>query len=141
MQNGGCHPVDGCADGDGFKGADFEYLAANVTYTETGETIFPPYAIKKFPGGAKVAFIGMTLEGTPLIVSPDGIQDIAFHDETETVNALVGELKDQGIEAIVVLLHEGGSVPASGQRRGQRRRHQQLRRCDRPDRRHGSELR
>ena len=31
MQDGGCHPVDGCQDGDGFAGADFDYLAANVT--------------------------------------------------------------------------------------------------------------
>ena len=30
MQQGGCHPVDGCLDGDGFDGADFEFLAANV---------------------------------------------------------------------------------------------------------------
>ena len=30
MQNGGCHPVDGCQDGDGFAGAVFQYLAANV---------------------------------------------------------------------------------------------------------------
>ena len=118
MQNGGCHPVDGCADGDGFAGADFQYLAANVTYRAgqplAGQTIFPPYAIKTFPGNVKVAFIGMTLEGTPLIVSPDGITDISFHDETETVNALADELVDQGIEAIVVLLHEGGNVAASG---------------------------
>ena len=38
-----------------------------------GDTIFPPYAVHDFPGGDKVAFVGMTLEGTPLIVSPDGI--------------------------------------------------------------------
>ncbi|HEY3427255.1 MAG TPA: metallophosphoesterase, partial [Acidimicrobiia bacterium] len=31
MQEGGCHPVDMCLDGDGFAGADFQYLAANVT--------------------------------------------------------------------------------------------------------------
>ena len=30
MQNGGCHPVDGCRDGNGFAGADFRFLAANV---------------------------------------------------------------------------------------------------------------
>ena len=29
MQDGGCHPVDGCQDGDGFAGADFDYLAAS----------------------------------------------------------------------------------------------------------------
>ena len=46
MQNGGCHPVDGCLDGDGFDGADFQFLAANVKSCDTGETFFPPYAIR-----------------------------------------------------------------------------------------------
>ena len=36
MQDGGCHPVDGCQDGDGFAGADFDYLAANVVDDGTG---------------------------------------------------------------------------------------------------------
>jgi 5'-nucleotidase len=114
MQNGGCHPDDGCGDGTGFGGAEFDFLAANVKYKDSGETIFPPYAIHTFPGKVKVAFVGMTLEGTPLIVSPDGIASVNFLDEAETVNALVPELKAQGVEAIVVLLHEGGSVPVSG---------------------------
>ena len=109
MQNGGCHPVDGCQDGDGFAGADFQYLAANVEYKDTGETIFPPYAIRRFPG-VKVAFVGMTLEGTPSIVSPGGISTVNFLDEAESVNALVPELKRQNVETIIVLLHEGGSV-------------------------------
>jgi 2',3'-cyclic-nucleotide 2'-phosphodiesterase (5'-nucleotidase family) len=30
MQRGGCHPTDGCQDGDPFSGAFFQYLAANV---------------------------------------------------------------------------------------------------------------
>jgi 5'-nucleotidase len=114
MQHGGCHPDDGCGDGTGFEGAAFDFLAANVEYKTSGETIFPPYAIHTFPGKVRVAFIGMTLEGTPLIVSPDGISTVSFMDEAETVNALVPELLAQGVEAIVVLLHEGGSVPVSG---------------------------
>jgi 5'-nucleotidase len=112
----GCHPSEDadCADGTPYHGADFDFLAANVKYKESGEPIFAPYAIHEFDRGAKVAFIGMTLEGTPLIVSPDGIASVDFLDEAETVNALVPELKAQGVEAIVVLLHEGGSVPVSG---------------------------
>src|SRR3970040_168994 len=73
MQNGGCHPVDGCADGDGFAGADFGFLAANVVYKDGGDTIFPPYAIRHFPG-VDIAIVGMTLEGTPDIVTPAGLQ-------------------------------------------------------------------
>lgn len=49
----------------------------------------------------------MTLEATPSIVSAAGIKDIEFHDEADTVNALIPELKKQGIEAIVVVVHEG----------------------------------
>jgi len=108
MQDGGCHPVDGCADGDPFHGAEFDFLAANVQYKADGETIFPPYAIHHF-NGVKVAFVGMTLEGTPSIVSPAGISHVDFFDEADTVNALVPELKRQNVETIVVLLHEGGS--------------------------------
>ena len=51
-----------------YDGANFQWLAANVTYKDTGETIFPPYAIREFPG-VKVAIVGMTLEATPTIVT------------------------------------------------------------------------
>ena len=40
MQDGGCHPLDGCQDGDGFAGADFDYLAANVVDDDSGRTLF-----------------------------------------------------------------------------------------------------
>ena len=109
MQEGGCHPVDGCFGGDGFEGADFPFLAANVTYEDSGETIFPPYAVHEFPG-ADVAIVGMTLEGTPNIVTAAATENLAFHDEADSVNALVPVLKEAGIETIVVLLHEGGSA-------------------------------
>lgn len=107
MQNGGSHPVDGDLDGDPFLGADFEFLAANVVVDSTGDTFFPPYAIRDYEG-VKVAFIGMTLESTPSIVSPGGIIGLSFNDEVDTVNALVPQLQGQSIEAIVILLHEGG---------------------------------
>ena len=73
----------------------------------TGETIFPGYTIRKFDD-VEVAFIGMTLDGTPSIVTPSGVAGLSFHDEAATVNALIPELLDEEIEAIVVLLHEGG---------------------------------
>ena len=107
MQNGGSHPVDGDLDGDPFLGADFEFLAANVVVDETGETLFPAYSIRNYQG-VKVAFIGMTLEGTPSIVTPSGVEGLTFQDEIDTVNALVPQLQHNNIQSIVVLLHEGG---------------------------------
>jgi 5'-nucleotidase len=107
MLNGGCHPVDGCQDGDPFFGAGFGYLAANVFFAGTDETILPPYEIRKV-GNAKIAFIGMTLEGTPLIVTPSAIAGLEFRDEVETVNNLIAKLRRNDIRTFVVLLHEGG---------------------------------
>jgi 5'-nucleotidase len=117
MQQGGCHPIDGCLDGDGFGGATFKFLAANVVWKSgpkplIGKPIFPAYLTKSF-NGVQIAFIGMTLEGTPNIVSPAGISQVKFLDEAATVNALVPKLKKLGIEAIVVLIHEGADQSTS----------------------------
>lgn len=107
MQNGRCHPVDGCQDGTPFFGSVFQFLAANVVDTSTNNPLFPEFKIERLQG-VKVAFIGETLEGTPLIVTPAGVQGLTFLDEADTVNMLVPRLKEKGVETIVVLLHEGG---------------------------------
>jgi 5'-nucleotidase len=112
IQNGGCHPVDGCDTGHTYAGADFPFLAANVVYRDTGETIFPAYTVKQV-GGVKVGFIGLTLEGTPQIVSASGIQTVNFLDEATTINAAAHELRLQGVRTIVVLIHEGGAQSVS----------------------------
>jgi 5'-nucleotidase len=107
MQNGGCHPVDQCQGSHPFLGAKFRYLAASTFEKSSGKTVFPPYEIRAFDG-IPVAFIGLTLKGTPGLVAPTGVADLEFRDEASTVNALIPELKARGVEAIVVLIHEGG---------------------------------
>ncbi|RKH48268.1 bifunctional metallophosphatase/5'-nucleotidase [Corallococcus sicarius] len=107
MQAGGCHPVNGCQDGTGFSGAKFKFLAANVA-TGPDRTLFPRYDVRTFEG-VKLAFVGMTLEGTSRLVTPTGVAGLQFKDEVETVNALVPELKAQGVSSIVVVVHEGGT--------------------------------
>jgi 5'-nucleotidase len=107
MQNGGCHPTDGCKGPHAFTGAKYQYLAASTVVEATGQTLLPAYYVKKFQG-IPVAFIGLTLKETPTIVVPAGVAGLKFRDEAETVNALVPELEKQGIRAFVVLIHEGG---------------------------------
>jgi len=107
MQHGGCHPTDGCLGPHPFAGAKFRYLAASTFERSSGKTVFPAYEIREFDG-IPVAFIGLTLKGTPGLVSPVGIAGLEFRDEAGTVNALIPELKGRGVEAIVVLIHEGG---------------------------------
>ncbi len=109
MQDGGCHPVDGCQDGDGFDGAAFPYLAANVVHDDMHDTVFPSYYVKQF-GNARIGFIGVTLEGTPTVVTAAGTANLSFYDEADTVNALVPELTARGVNTIVLLIHEGGAA-------------------------------
>jgi len=108
MQDGGCHPKDGCYFPDQpYPGADFTWLAANVVRKDTGKTLLPGTSIKTV-NGVRVGFIGMTLEATPTLVSPAGVASVDFKDEVQTANAQAEQLKAQGVKAIVVLLHEGG---------------------------------
>ncbi|MFG2513061.1 bifunctional metallophosphatase/5'-nucleotidase [Streptomyces sp. NPDC048584] len=111
LQNGGCHPTEGCYTDKRFKGADFPYLAANVLDEKTKEPILKPYWVWK-KQGVKVGFIGVTLEGTPDIVSAEGVKGLAFKDEVGTINKYAKELQRQGVKSIVALIHEGG-FPAS----------------------------
>ncbi len=119
LQSGGCklnnsgQPDPNSCRGFGssapgtFDGAKYKWLSANVVETATGRTLLAPYGVKTF-NGVRMAFIGMTLKGTPGIVTPTGVAGLAFNDEADTVNALVPRLRGLGIEAIVVLVHQGG---------------------------------
>ncbi|NNE11162.1 MAG: bifunctional metallophosphatase/5'-nucleotidase [Ilumatobacter sp.] len=124
MQTGGCHPVDGCFFTDydpdtlgdqEFGGADFQWLAANVTEdapdgVDDFEDSIPDYTIETTSGGKKIAFIGMTLEATDTLVAASGIVGFTFEDEIEAAEDAVTAIKteDPTVEAIVLMLHEGG---------------------------------
>ena len=113
LKRGGCHPIDGCADGSTYEGADFPFLAANVVNRSTGKLVFPPFAIRRV-GPVKIGFIGMTLEGTPDYISPTYARRLQFLDEAATANRYARVLKRRGVNAIVVLLHEGGFTREAG---------------------------
>jgi 5'-nucleotidase len=117
MEQGGCikdgpngaNNQNSCA-AHRFRGADFSYLAANVKWADHRvhhrPTLFPPYRVMRVHG-IKVAFIGMTLKETPTIVTRSGVRGLRFTDEVRTANRLVPKLKKRGVNAIVVLLHQG----------------------------------
>lgn len=113
LQNGGCHPQTGCTGPAPFAGAGFQYLAANVIDTNTGQPIFPGHAIRVFDG-IRVGFIGLTLEDTPSLLIPSYREGLRFLDETATISREADLLVDDGVEAIVVLIHEGGTTTNAG---------------------------
>nr|WP_202917965.1 bifunctional metallophosphatase/5'-nucleotidase [Streptomyces taklimakanensis] len=109
LQRGGCHPEDGCYDeGRTFEGADFPILAANVVDEKTGKPLLAPYTVKRMKG-VNVGFIGVTLEGTPNIVSAEGVKGLKFLDEVETIDKYTEELRRKGVNAVIALVHEGGT--------------------------------
>jgi len=107
MQRGGCHPRLECRFRPAFEGARFRFLSANVTSRADGRALFPAYEIVPF-GPVRVAFIGVTLQGTAGLVNARHVAGWRFDSPWRSVNALVPQLRAQGVEAIVVLLHEGG---------------------------------
>lgn len=111
LQQGGCDAAKGCFDGE-FTGAGFRWLAANVFDAATGKTLLPAYVIREYDG-IPVAFVGAVLQGTPQVVLRSGIAGLEFRDEADSINALLPEIRAQGVEAIVVLIHEGGVMNAS----------------------------
>lgn len=117
LQRGGCEQFTvrtPCQISRPFEGAGFGFLAAN-TVREDGQTLLPATGLKQFhEGGAKVTvgFIGLTLKATPTMVSAAGVAGLRFEDEAATANALVPQLRAQGADVIVVVIHEGGATTA-----------------------------
>lgn len=118
LQVGGCAQGDAlsdplvrsCARTGAFAGARFPYLAANVIDSDTGELLFPATHVHQM-GPVKLGFIGLTLRDTPQTTR--GAQGLTFLDEVSTVELHAARLKKEGVDAVIVLLHEGGSTTAS----------------------------
>lgn len=112
IQGGGCAKyttLEPCRVDKKFPGASFPFLTAN-TITETGLPLLAPTGLKSFGKGKSrvtIGFIGLTLTGTTALVAPAGIAGLTFADEAETANRLIPQLKAQGADAIVVLIHQG----------------------------------
>ena len=74
----------------------------------------PPYEVRKVKN-AKIAFIGLTFEGTPTVVTPSAVEGLEFRPEVATVNRLVQRLRHRrGVKSFVVLLHQGGAQRIPG---------------------------
>jgi 5'-nucleotidase len=119
LQQGGCdqHTLrEPCQISKPFAGAQFGFLAANTVH-EDGRALLPATGLKRFTqDGASVTlgFIGLTLRATPTMVTPAGVAGLRFEDEAATANALVPQLKAQGADVIVVVIHEGGRTTSRG---------------------------
>ncbi|MFI6905365.1 bifunctional metallophosphatase/5'-nucleotidase [Nonomuraea sp. NPDC050394] len=103
--------VDSCftdSDGRRFRGARFDFSAANVTRKESTRPVLKPYVIKYFQG-VPVGFINLTTT-TTVDGSTSFQPSLDNLPLVETANKYVAELKRRGVEAIVANVHEGGTA-------------------------------
>lgn len=104
LQNGGCADED-CARGP-FPGARFRWLAANVQ--RGGALLLPPSQVREFDG-VKLGFVGIVTQDTPQMVVAGSAAGLFFEDELVAANREAERLLGQGVRALVLLMHEGGS--------------------------------
>ena len=97
----------------GFTGPGFPYLGANVLDAKTGQPLLPTHIMKQ-AGALKVAIAGVATLDTPKVIVARAIQGIRFADEADTLNALVPQLKAEGAQVLVAIMHEGGVQAKEG---------------------------
>jgi 5'-nucleotidase len=104
MQTGGCHPTDGCQFDDSFAGADFPYLAANMTYQD--KPAAAPFKVEVVHG-VPIAIIGAPLKEMSGLVSADSLKGMKFTDEVAAIDRSANFLDRIGIKTIVASIHQG----------------------------------
>lgn len=107
---GGNHPTGPFLESP-WRGAKFPYVSSNVVVARTGHSLLSPYVIRRFHArpGIPIGVVGAVLKDTPSIVTPTGVAGLQFLDEADAINQAVGELKERGVRAIVVAIHQGGT--------------------------------
>ncbi|MDI9738390.1 bifunctional metallophosphatase/5'-nucleotidase [Stutzerimonas stutzeri] len=114
---GGCEssrPDKACQFESHYAGIRFPYLAANLVDSRTGERLFPAYRIEEVQG-VKIGFIGAVLKGVDAMISREAMQGLRTLDEAEAINGQVPALLEQGVQAIVAVVHQGGTSADTGE--------------------------
>lgn len=102
------------ADRPRYVGQVYSTVCANVLNSATGAALFPAYLIRKL-GPIRVGFVGAVLSGAPWFIRKSGIAGLTFADEAQSINRAVADLKQQGIRAIALLIHQGAKQRFSPQ--------------------------
>jgi 5'-nucleotidase len=93
--------------GHEYRGAPFEYIAANVRDSQSHAPVVAPHLVKNL-AGVRVGLVGAVLRDAPVFLLPSGINRVKFEDEVGAINAEVEELSKLGARTVVVVLHQGG---------------------------------
>ncbi len=97
--------------------AEFEVVAANLTYKDGGELLFDDNTIFETTDGTKIGVFGMATPETLTKASPANTGDVDFANSAEALYGVaeeqVAELEEAGCDFIVMLSHLGDDVSSS----------------------------
>ena len=98
-------PYDATTNPEG--GAEWAVHRARTSGSRPTTTrALPPTWTKDF-GDVQVGFVGAVTEHLPELVSPGGIDEIKVTDIVDETNAAADDLKADGADIVVMLVHEG----------------------------------
>jgi 5'-nucleotidase len=99
-----------CAGVDrSYAGARFPFIAANVEDAATGAPLLPPFVVRTVDG-VRIGLVGAVTRSTPGIVMPDGIRGWRFTSEAQALNRYARQLRADGVNVVVAVVHEGGDA-------------------------------
>ncbi len=94
---------------DAVKQSKFPWISANIIDITTNEPKYgPPYLIKIFPNGLKVAVIGVTTHYIPNWESPDHIEGLYFADAYETLKEWTTYIRKTENPDVLIASYHGG---------------------------------
>ena len=109
-------------------GAKWQYIAANVRKKSDDSPALPDVTadtpdatdvsngatwMTTTAGGVKVGFVGAVTEDLPALVSPSGIADLSVQPIVREVNEGATQLKNDGADVVIMLVHEGAATTAA----------------------------
>jgi len=89
-----------------WQGANYVTLSANVVDKDNQNLLLPAYVVH-YVNEVPIGFIGITLDTTPDMVIPGMVDNLVFEDQANIVTKYAAELTAKGINAIVVIVHDG----------------------------------
>jgi len=90
--------------------AQFSWLAANVSFRNAKQPLFPPYKIIE-RNGVRVGILGLITPGVPLWIDPEQRKGLNFKEMLETAKKWVKVLREQEkVDYLIGLFHSGDNT-------------------------------
>ena len=86
-----------------------DFVAQNIQTTDFGDQVFSPYTIRQM-NGVPVAIIGQAFPYTPIANPRYMVPDWRFGVQEEHLQAMVDGVRAKGVQAVVLLSHNGMDV-------------------------------